>query len=82
MERMKRNELTSEVCMSKADAMSARGPPPVKWENKVVENLRGKGNRRMRGLHYAVMECMDRSEWRHFWQFPPLTREFKERGSE
>ncbi len=38
----------------------------MKWEGSVLEYVRGRSERRMRGLKHARRECMDRNKWRLF----------------
>ncbi len=42
--------------MSIVDEVGARGRPPVKWGDRVLEYVRERGKRRMRGLEYTRKE--------------------------
>ncbi len=70
---MAENEMTKRVYMSMIDEMGPRGLPPVKWGNRVLEYVRERGERRMRGLEHARRECKDRNNWRLFCRGHPLT---------
>ncbi len=52
--------------MSMVDAVGERGRPPVKWQDRVLEYVRERGERRMRRLEHARRECKDRNKWRLF----------------
>ncbi len=72
IERMAESEMTKRVYMSMVDVVGARGLPPVKWGDRVLEYVRQRGERRMRGLEHASRECKDRNKWRHFCRGHPL----------
>ncbi len=74
MERMVENVMTKRVHMSMADVVGARGQPPMIWGDRVLEYVRERGERRMRGLEHARRECTDRNRWRLFCHGHPLTR--------
>ncbi len=63
--------MTKWIYKSGVDAMHVRGKPPIKWEDKVLEHL-GEGDRGLRGMENARVECMDRSKWRLFCHGHPL----------
>ncbi len=58
--------------MSIVDAVGARGRPSVKQADRVLEYVRERVERRMRGLQHARRECMDRNKWRLFCRGHPL----------
>ncbi len=60
--------------MSMVDEVGTRGQPSVKW-GTVLEDVRERGKRRMRGLEHARKECKDRNKWRLFYRGHPLTWE-------
>ncbi len=64
--------MTKRVYNSVIDAVGARGRPPVRWEDRVVEYVRERGERRMRGVEHARRECKDRNIWRLFCRGHPL----------
>ena len=72
MERMPGSEMTKRVYRSVVKAVAARGRPPVKWEDRVLEYVKERGERRMRGLESARRECEDRNRWRLFCRGHPL----------
>ncbi len=45
--------MTKRVYNSVVDAVGARGRPPVRWEDRVVEYGRERGECRMRGGEHA-----------------------------
>ena len=53
------------------DAAGVGGRLPVKWEDRLLECMRERGDRRLRGTESAGKECMDRSKWR-LWRGHPL----------
>jgi len=61
------------------DPVGVRGRPPVKWEDRLLEYVRERGNRRLRGIEGARIECMDRSKWR-FSAMATSLREFPGTG--
>lgn len=77
---MGKNELKKKVYRKSiqykrmADAVNEREWSPVKWEDRVVKNLREKTDEW--GDEYARLECMDRSKMRFFCHGHPL-REFQ-----
>ncbi len=73
MERMAENVMTKRVYMSMVDVVGARGRPSVKWGDRVLEHVRKRGERRVRGLEHARRECKDRNKWRLFCHGHPLT---------
>ena len=46
-----------------------------------MEYVRERGNRRLRGIEGAIIECMDRSKWRDFCRGHPLEGVQKEQAS-
>ena len=72
MERMAQGEITKRVYMSVIDAVGARGRPQRQWEDGVLEYVRERGERRMRGMEHARRECKDRNTWRLFCRGHPL----------
>ncbi len=58
--------------MSMVDVVGARGRTPVKWQNRVLENMRERGEKRMKGLEHTSRECKDRNKWRLFCCGHPL----------
>ncbi len=48
MERMIKYVMTKRVYMSIVDVVGARGRPPVKWGDRVLEYMRERGERRMK----------------------------------
>ncbi len=66
MERMAENVITKRVYMSTrmVGVVGARGRLPVKWGDRVLECVRERGERRMRGLEHARRECKDKNKWR------------------
>ncbi len=44
----------------------------MKWRDRVLEVVRERGERRMRGLELASRECKDRNKWRLFCHGYPL----------
>ncbi len=73
MDRMAENEMTKRVYMSTVDEVGARGRPPMKWGDRMLEHVRERGERRMKGLGNARRECKDRNKWRLFCCDHPLT---------
>ncbi len=59
--------------MSMVDEVGVRGQPPVKWGNRVLEYVRERGERRMRGFEHARREYKDRNKWR-LLSWPSLDR--------
>jgi len=53
-------------------SVGVRGSPPVKWEDRLLECLKEREDRRLRGIEGARVECMDRSKWRLFCRGHPL----------
>ncbi len=45
MERMAENVMTKRVYMGMVDVVGARGQPPVKWGDRVLEYVRERGER-------------------------------------
>ncbi len=72
LERMGGNELTKRIYKIEVDAVDVRGKPPIKWEDIVLEYLREREERRLRGMVNARVECMDRSKWTLFCHGHPL----------
>jgi len=64
--------MTRRIYKGGVDAVGVRGRPPVKWEDRLLEYMRERGDRRLRGIEGARMECMNRSKWRHFCRGHPL----------
>ncbi len=58
------NELTKRICKSRMDSVGVRGIPPMKWEDRVLEYLRERKDRRLIGVENTRVECMDRRKWR------------------
>ncbi len=80
MERIAESEMTKRVYMSMVDEVGARGQLPVNWGDRVLEYVRERGERRMRGLEHVRRECKDRNKWRLFCCGHPLTgRVFRNR---
>ena len=50
------------MLVSMIDAVSAR-TPPVKWEDRVLQYVRERRERRMRGLEHARRECKNKDKW-------------------
>ena len=71
-ERIVESELTKREYISMIDAVGARGWPPVRWEDRVLEYLRERGERSVRGLEHARRECKDRNKWLLFCRGHPL----------
>ncbi len=46
LERMVGDELTKKIYKSRVDTVGVKGIPLIKWEDRVLEYLREKGNRR------------------------------------
>ncbi len=74
MERTAENVMTKRVYMSMVDVVGARGRPPVKCGDRVLEYVRERGERKMIGLEHARRECKDRNKWRLFFRGHPLIR--------
>ncbi len=73
IERMAENVMTKRVYMGVVNVVGARGRPPVKWGDRVLENsVKEREERRMRGLEHARRECKDRNKWRLFCRGHPL----------
>ncbi len=64
LERMDERELTKRIYRSKIDAGNVREQPPIKWEDRVMEYVRG--------LEDVRVRCMDRYNWRPFCRGHPL----------
>ena len=71
LERMGENEMTRRIYKGGVDAVGVRGRPPVKWEDRLLEYVREREDRRLRGIEGARIECMDRSKWRLLPWPPP-----------
>ncbi len=52
--------------MNMVGMVGARGRLPMKWGDRVLEYVRERGERRMRGLENARRECKGRNKWRLF----------------
>ncbi len=74
MERMAENVMNKRAHMSMVDVEGARGRPPVKCWDRVLEYVRERRERRMRGSEHARRKCNDRNKWRLFCHGHPLTR--------
>ncbi len=59
-------EMTKRVYISMVDVVDARGQLPVKCGDRVLEYMRERQERRMKGLEHARRECKDRNKWRLF----------------
>ena len=59
---MVESKMTKRVYLDIIDVTNARGRHLVKWEERVLEYVREKGERRMRGLEHARRECKDRNK--------------------
>lgn len=79
LERMGQDELT-KTHKNGINAMDVRRRPSRKWEDRMLENLRKKGDRRMKTFENARVECMDRNKWRFFCHGHPL-EEFQNQAS-
>ncbi len=55
--------MTKRVYNSVIDAVGVRGRPPVRWEDRVVEYVRERGERGMRGVEHTRRECKDKIKW-------------------
>ncbi len=73
MKKMAENVVTKRIYMSMVDVVETRGRPPVKWEDRALEYVRERGERRMRRLEHARRDCKDRNKWRLFCRGHPLT---------
>ncbi len=56
------------------DAVGVRGRPPIKCKDRVLEYLKERGDRRLRGMESSRVECMDRNKWRLFCRGHPLRK--------
>ena len=70
--RMRESEMTRRIYKGGVDAVGVRGRPPVKWEDRLLEYVRERGDRILRGIEGARVECLDRSKWRLFCHGHPL----------
>ncbi len=64
--------MTRRVYMSEIEGGSVRGRPPVKWKDRVQENVRERGEGSLRNLEQARRECQDRERWKLFCRGHPL----------
>ncbi len=51
---------------------NVRGRRPVKWRDRVQENVRERGGGSLRNLEQARKECQDRERWKLFYRGHPL----------
>jgi len=72
LERMGKSEMTRRIYKGGVDAAGVRGRPPIKWEDRLLEYLRGREDRRLRGIESARIECVDNNKWRLFCRGHPL----------
>ncbi len=56
------DKMTKRIYKSEVAVVDMRGRPPIKWEDRGSEYLKERGNRRLRGMESARVECMDRSK--------------------
>ncbi len=59
-----------------------RGQPPVKWWDRVLEHVRGRGEGFLRNLEQARRECHDREKWKLFCCGHPLVGTSSRRRNE
>ena len=57
---------------SDINAVGVRGRPLVRWDDRVLEYVRERGDRRVRSMQQARRECMNRDRWRLFCRGHPL----------
>ncbi len=57
LERMGGDEMTKRIYKSGVDAVGKRGRPPIKCEDRVLEYLRERGDRRLIGMESGCCEC-------------------------
>ena len=72
LERMGEEKMTKRVYKSDINAVGVRGRPLVRWDDRVLEYVRERGDRRVRSMQQARRECMDRDRWRLFCRGHPL----------
>ncbi len=56
MERKAEKVMTKRVYRGMVDVVGARGQPPVKWGDRVLEYVTKRRERRIRGLQHARKE--------------------------
>ncbi len=64
MEQMEENKMISRMYVSEIEGGNARGQPPVKWGDRVLEYVRKKGERPLRNFEQARREYLDRESWK------------------
>jgi len=64
LDRMGESEMTRRIYKGGVDAAGVRERSPGKWEDRLLEYVRERGDKRLRGIESARVECMDRSKWR------------------
>lgn len=75
-ERMLESEKMKRMYTSKVVAVTERGRPPVKWEDRMLKYVRERSKKSVRGLEDARRECKDRNKWRLFCRGHPLGQWF------
>ena len=53
---MAENQITRSVYISMVDAVNVRGRLPVRWEDRVLQYERERGQKKMRRLQHARRE--------------------------
>ncbi len=72
MEGMEEGKMTRRVYVSEIEGGNVRGRPPVKWRDRVQDNVRERGEGSLRNLGQAKGEYQDRERWKLFCCGHPL----------
>ncbi len=60
--------MARRVYVSEIERGNVRGRDPIKWRDRVQENVRERGEGALRSLEQARKECQDRVRWKIFFR--------------